>query len=112
MNPTVNAGTADATQGTSTATAVTANSNAGTITCFTSTLAALTAVSFTVNNSSVGANSTVTAAICGYAGTVFTDGTPYCFVNTVANGSFVVTVCNLHATVALAGVLKISYRVS
>ena len=111
-NPVVDAGTGDVTQVTSTATPVTANGNSGTITCFTSTQAALTAVTFVVTNASVSTGSTVTAHVCGYSGTVITNGTPYAFANSIGNGVFNVTIVNLHTANAFAGVLKIAYRVS
>jgi hypothetical protein len=110
-NPTVSSN-ADVTQLTSTSTAVISNANAGVITCFTSTLAGVTAVQFTVNNSYVGASSAPQVSICGYSGTYVTNGCPVVSTGAVANGSFVVNVVNVHATVALAGVLKIAYQVN
>jgi len=101
----------DVTQATSTATGVTVASNQGIITCFTSTLAAVTSVSFTVTNPICNANSTVLVSIAGYSGTLGTNGSPAVYADTIANGSFVVKVYNAHASAALAGVLKVAYLI-
>lgn len=97
------------TQGTSTATAVTANGQNGLITCFTSTLAGVTSVTFTVNNTAVDADSIILLGVQDYLGTtggpivVRTD-------NPVAGVSFDIVVSNAHATVALNGVYKIGFQ--
>ncbi len=96
------------TQGTSTATAVTANGASGLITCFTSTLAAATAVTFTVNNAGTDADSVVLVGITNYSGTT---GTPIVRVNNcVAGTSFDIVVTNAHASAALNGILKIGFQ--
>ena len=95
------------TQGTSTATAVTANGEVGLITCFTSALAAATAVTFTVNNTATDADSAVFTNITNYSGTT---GTPIVRANNcVAGTSFDIVVTNAHASAALNGILKICF---
>jgi hypothetical protein len=97
-----------ATQGTSTTTAVTANGQNGLITCFTSVLAAATAITFTVNNAATDADSIVLVGITNYSGTT---GTPICRVNNcVAGTSFDIVVTNAHASAALNGILKIGFQ--
>jgi hypothetical protein len=95
------------TQATSTATPVTALGEVGLITCFTSTLAAATAVTFTVNNTAVDADSAVFVQITNYSGTT---GFPVVRVNNcVAGTSFDIVVTNVHASAALNGVLTICF---
>jgi len=95
------------TQQTSTATGVTANGEVGLITCFTSTLAAATAVTFTVSNSAVDADSVILLGIVGYSGTT---GFPVARVNNcIAGTSFDIVVTNVHASAALNGILKIGF---
>jgi hypothetical protein len=95
------------TQATSTATAVTANGSSGLITCFTSVLAGAASVTFTVNNTATDADSVVLVSICNYSAAV---GIPTVRVNNcVAGTSFDIIVTNAHASVALAGVLKIGF---
>ena len=99
------------TQGTSTSTAVTAAGEVGLITCFTSTLAAVTAVTFTVNNPAVDADSVIALQIVSYSGTYVTNGIPVVYVNNrVAGVSFDIVIVNAHATAALAGILKIGFQ--
>jgi hypothetical protein len=106
------AGTAAvATQATSTTTAVPIEGNSGTITTFTQTLAALSSVAFTVTDSAVNANSSVQVSVNNYTGTLFTNGVPIVQVQGITAGSFTIRVLNTHATTALAGVLKIGFRV-
>ena len=96
------------TQGTSTTTGVTANGQTGLITCFTSTLAAATAITFTVTNAATDADSIVLVGITNYSGTT---GTPICRVNNcVAGTSFDIVVTNAHASAALNGILKIGFQ--
>jgi hypothetical protein len=98
------------TQGTSTSTAVTANGSSGLITCFTSVQAALTTVTFTVNNTATDADSVVLLTVTNYSGTYVTNGIPVVYVsNCVAGTSFDIKIVNAHATVALGGVLKIGF---
>ena len=95
------------TQGTSTTTAVTANGEVVLITCFTSTLAAATAVTFTVNNTGTDADSAVWVGISNYSGTT---GFPTVRVNNcVAGTSFDIVVTNVHASAALNGILTIGF---
>lgn len=105
-------GQATVTQGTNATTAVTINKPAGVITTVSLTNAAGISTSFTVNNSDVEAGSQVSANVQGYSGTVTTNGIPYAWVDTVAAGSFVVRVTNLGAANALAGTVKIGFRVN
>jgi hypothetical protein len=97
------------TQTGTTATAVTANGEVGLITCVSSTLAALTAVTFTVNNTGTDADSVVLVGIVNYSGA---NGTPNVRVNNcVAGTSFDIVITNTHATVALNGILKIGFQI-
>ena len=97
------------TQATSTATAVTANGQSGLITCFSSTLAGVTSVTFTVNNTGVDADSVILVGVVNYAGA--NGGPIVCRTgNLVAGTSFDIIVSNLHATVALNGVYKIGFQ--
>lgn len=98
------------TQGTSTSTAVTANGDSGLITCFTSTQATLTTVTFTVNNAAVDADSAIWVGICNYSGTYVTNGIPIVSVNNcVAGVSFDIKITNAGAN-AFAGILKIGFK--
>jgi len=95
------------TQATSTTTGVTANGEVGLITCFTSTLAAATAITFTVTNTATDADSAVFVGITNYSGTT---GTPIVRVNNcVAGTSFDIVVTNAHASAALNGILKVCF---
>jgi hypothetical protein len=99
------------TQGTSTSTAVTANGSSGLITCFTSTQASLTTVTFTVNNTGTDADSVVLVNIVNYTGTYVTNGIPLVMVNNcVAGTSFDIKIVNAGAN-ALSGVLKIGFQI-
>ena len=98
------------TQGTSTSTAVTANGQSGEITCFTSSQATLTTVTFTVNNTAVDADSVILVGIVNYAGTFVTNGIPIVAVNNrVAGTSFDIKIVNAGAN-SLSGVLKIGFQ--
>lgn len=99
------------TQITSATTPVSINSYTGTITTTTFTTGALGTTNFTVNNSAVSSNSVVIAKITNYSGTYVTNGLPTVNVQTVAEGSFILSVSNLHTGNALAGVLKISFTI-
>ena len=99
------------TQITTITTGVMINADTGVITTVSSTLAALTATTFTVTNSRVEANSSIVASIENYSGTYVTNGLPRVTVNNVAAGAFDVVICNDHPTAALAGVLKIAFHV-
>src|SRR5882724_10538348 len=99
------------TQGTSISTGVTLNAQSGVITTVSSTLAAVTTTGFTVTNSAVGANSVVIVNLVNYSGTYATNGFPVVTVDTIAAGSFVIKISNVHAANALSGVLKIGFHV-
>ena len=99
------------TQGTSTTTTVVLSNPSGAITCFTSTLAAVTSISFTVTNTFCTASSVVLANICNYSGTYETNGIPVVAVSTVAAGSFKIEVSNAHSSNALSGILSIAFLV-
>lgn len=107
----VNLGEGTVTQATSLATGVTVNAASGVITTVSATTAAQAVATFTVTNSAVGANSVVLASLGAYSGTFGTNGTPIVTTNTVAAGSFKVTIYNAHATAALAGTLAINFAV-
>lgn len=99
------------TQTTSATTGVTLNAPSGVITTVALTNAAGAATSFTVTDTSVKAGSNVQAKVVGYTGTIVTNGIPYCVVDTVANGSFILRVINLGAANALSGAVKVGVLV-
>lgn len=99
------------TQATSVTTAVTINAVSGVITTFSQSAAADATVSFTVNNSTVESTDKILATITNYAGAYSTNGIPIVSVGTIASGSFVINVSNVHASNALSGALKISFVV-
>lgn len=83
------------TQATDRSTGVTLNTVSGAITMNAASLAAGAEASFTVTNSAVAATDVVVVCLK----TVGT-GTPMVFVDTVAAGSFRITITNLHAATA------------
>jgi len=96
------------TQTVSGVTAVTAQGQVGLITTVSLVLAAATAGTFTVNNSAVDADSVILVGISNYSGTT---GIPVVRVNNcIAGTSFDIVVWNLHATLALNGILKIGFQ--
>ena len=104
------------TQGTSTSTAVTANGQSGLITCFTSTQATLTTVTFTVNNTGIDADSVVLLSIVNYTGTYVTNGIPIVMANNcVAGTSFDIKIVNAGANAfgggSPVGQLKIGFQI-
>lgn len=98
-------------QATNLTTAVTLNANCGQITTQSATTGAVTTQSFTLNNTYIKANSTPVVSLISYAGTYQTNGTPLITVDTVAAGSCVIRVSNVHASNALSGVLIIGFFV-
>jgi hypothetical protein len=85
------------TQATSITTGVTLNKQRGQITTVASTLAAGAEETFTVTNSEVDTADVVVACLAGYAGA----GTPIVWVSDINDGSFDITISNLHATNAV-----------
>lgn len=106
ITPTLNITSDVYTQSTSISTAVTTTTQTGVIITQGANAAANSWNQFTVNNSSVSANSIVIVSISGYSGTGF----PSLRANT-ASGSFSVTIQNLHNTDSLNSALKISYLI-
>jgi hypothetical protein len=92
-------------------TGVTVNADAGLITTVSSTLAGVTAATFTVTDSRVEAGSVIVAKVNNYSGTYVTNGIPIVNINNVVAGAFDLTIVNVHASNALAGVLKIGFHV-
>lgn len=91
--------------------AITANAASGILT-FTVTNSALTCATAVVTNSNVVAVSEVMLTIQSYTGTQYTNGIPRVFRSDGSTvGSFIVTLCNDHATNALSGTLKIAFWV-
>lgn len=105
--PVVTADFGSVTQITSAATAVILNDAAGVITTVTQNIAAAGEAQFTVTNNKVKATDVPCVAI--RSGTV--GGTTVANVTAVADGSFQITLTNLHATVAETGVLLINFVV-
>ena len=95
------------TQITSATTGVTVNATSGAITTVAQNIAAAGEVQFTVTNSSVAANDVVVVNV--KSGSV--GGTTVADVTAVAAGSFVITLTNLHATVAESGTLVLNFAV-
>ena len=108
----VNLGDATIAQGTNITTAVTINAASGVITTQSASAAAVSAQSFTVNNSAVSAASSVVITGGDYSGTLGTNGSPIFYVNSITGGSFQITIYNAHATAALAGTFKIKFVVA
>jgi hypothetical protein len=96
------------TQGTSVTTAVTINGQKGVITTFAQTAAAAGEVVFTVNNSSVKADSLVLATLEYPEAST---GYPTMHIADVAAGSFKVILRNSHASAALNSAADIHFRV-
>lgn len=96
-------------QQTSINTNVNINGNAGFITTVTTTLAAQSATSFTVNNTFCKSSSIIFTEISGYTGTLFSDGIPNIILNSISNGSFVISVANFHATNPLNGTITFAF---
>lgn len=98
-------------QATNITTAVTLNAPSGVITTQTATAASGATQTFTVNNTVCFATSVVIVDLHQYSGTYLTNGTPYVRVTTVADGSFNISVINIHGTNALNGTLVIHFLV-
>lgn len=95
------------TQATNATTAVTINNAAGVITTVTQNIAAAGEVQFTVNNTKVKITDVPTVAIRSGS----TGGTTVANVTAVAEGSFQITLTNLHAATAETGTLVLNYIV-
>lgn len=100
----------DVAQATNITTAVTSNGAAGKITTQAATTASAGTDSFTVNNSSCLSTSVVLLQIESYSGTIHTNGNPVLFANTIAAGSFVISIKNASAN-ALNGTMVIRYAI-
>lgn len=96
------------TQITSRSTGVTINKVCGTIQTDVSSLAAGAEATFTVTNNKVGANDIVVISIQS-GGT--TPGSTWAAVTAVAEGSFAITLTNLHAATADTGAMVINFAV-
>lgn len=107
----VNVGDGAVTQITSITTAVILNAASGAVTTVSAPTAAQAVSTFTVTNSACASTSVVVASLGAYSGTFGTNGTPIVTTNTVAAGSFKVTIYNAHAANALAGTLQINFLV-
>lgn len=103
----VNLGECTVTQATSATTGVTCNGASLVITTFSESAAANASAAFTVTDNAVLAGSSVQCMNGDYSGTYHTNGIPYLDVNTVAAGSFKITVVNIDQTNALSGTLKL-----
>jgi hypothetical protein len=99
------------TQLTSITTAVTLNNPSGVITTVSSTLAGVTATSFTLTNSFITASSIVVASIANYGGTYVTNGIPIVNISGITAGSCSIELVNVHASNSLSGILKITFLV-
>lgn len=86
--------------------AVTINKRAGVITTNSASVGAELTTSFTVNNNTCISDSIVIANIQDYSGSA---GNPSIYVDTVATGSFVITIVNASSAAALNGTLGISF---
>lgn len=98
--------TTTATQQTNRTTAVTVDSVVGQITTNTTALGAGLEATFTVNNKYVSAKDVPLIAIASGAAT-----TTNAFVSAVANGSFAITLSNLHAATDETGAIVINFIV-
>lgn len=91
--------------------AVTANAASGLL-AFTVTTAAVTCQTATVTNTNVASTSEVILTIQSYSGTQYTNGIPRVFRSNTAGsstGSFIIQLCNDHATNALSGNLYVAF---
>jgi hypothetical protein len=79
----------------------------GIIRLVSSTLAALNSVSFTVNYNGLTTSDGIILSISKYTGT----GIPYVFVSDKSADEFIVTLHNIHPTVALNDVIDITYSI-
>lgn len=95
------------TQATSITTGVEVNKVAGNVITVSSTLAAGAEATFQVTNSTVASTDVVIANL----GSTSSAGTPVVFVTAVADGSFDITISNLHASAALDNTLTINFAV-
>ena len=95
------------TQLTSTTTGVTLNALSGQITTLAGTLGQGLEETFTVTNSCVNADSVVSVCIATSAGT----GLPVVLCSAVADGSFDITVANLHGSADLSALVVINFIV-
>lgn len=98
--------TSTVTQITDRSTGVTLNTTCGQITTDTTSLAAAAEATFVVTNDKVTAKSVPIVAIASGAA-----ATTQAFVSAVANGSFSITVANLHASTAETGALVINFAI-
>lgn len=89
--------------------ALNAESGKITLTGFTNAAGAIAIA--TITNTTVTANSRVTATINGYAGTYNTNGIPSLLEVTVTANTLVFRIINLHAANALAGTITVSFIV-
>ena len=89
----------------------TCNGYRGTVTSGTLTTAAVTAATYTVNNSFVSATSVLSCDIATYSGTLFTNGLAELFGCTPGAGTITISFANTHATNALNGTLKFNFVV-
>lgn len=96
------------TQGTSITTTVICNKRAGVITTFSSTLAANAAAVFTVTNSLAKSTSVILLTVEYPAAS---NGSPHARVAARADGSFNIELCNVDASAALNGAVKIHYAI-
>ena len=87
-------------------TVVTINKRAGVITTNSASVGVELTTSFTVNNNTCKVDSIVIANIQDYGGST---GNPSVYVDTVATGSFVITIVNASSSAALNGSLGISF---
>lgn len=95
------------TQATSITTGVSLNTTTGQITTQGATAVAGAEHKFTVSNSLVSATSLIVANIASYTG----GGTPIVSVTAIGNGSFDITITNLHASAALDAAMVINFAV-
>ena len=95
------------TQNTAITTAVTLNKQSGVITTVSSTLAAGSNASFTVNNNKCYSDSVVMLTVDDSASA----GLAKLNVQSVANGSFVVNITNIHGANASNNVIKIHFTI-
>lgn len=87
------------------------NAESGVITITGLTAAAGAMQIATVTNSKILANSNVVATLNNYTGTWTTNGEPILMATTIAAGSMILRVGNIHGANALAGNVTISFRV-
>lgn len=110
-NQTVDAPGSSGTQSVAAAGTAALNAESGVITLTGFTAAAGAMQTATITNNKIVATSNIIATLNNYAGTYGTNGEPILMAVTVAAGSMVLRIGNIHGANALSGDITVSFRV-